>query len=252
MAKPKPTVDQYSIRYVAFVDILGFSDIVVRNAGPEMTEQRLALVKTLHEIGNRELDKEYGEDFRFQQFSDSMIISDKATRTGLFNLLDAIAGLGRDLLANGFLIRGGIAKGYLHHDDQVVFGPAFLEAYQIETTIAEYPRVVLSAQTYVDFRNLVKERGTRKEIQALGDSEWLKDLIKLDDDGPAFVHILRGLSDDDLLSDWNAIASTITRLLSEAMHDPRRYKKLKWIAVYWNSTAMDTKRTKISLDRNYA
>jgi hypothetical protein len=32
----------------------------------------------------------------------------------------------------------------------------------------------------------------------------------------------------------------IVRLLRDAMHDPRRYKKLKWLAIYWNETVQGT------------
>src|SRR5712672_2824370 len=56
------------------------------------------------------------------------------------------------LLSSGLLTRGAVAKGKLHHDNPVMFGPAFLEAYHIETTIAKYPQVVLSRETYQNFQ----------------------------------------------------------------------------------------------------
>ena len=67
-------------------------------------------------------------------------------------LLNAIANLTLDLMQEGLLIRGAIAKGKLYHKKGVMFGPAFIEAHRIEQTVAKYPRVVLSKQTYDDHK----------------------------------------------------------------------------------------------------
>jgi hypothetical protein len=224
--------DAYSIRYVAFVDILGFSEIVVRNAEPDRVKQRNALVKLLHKAGDRGVDQIFGIDFRYQQFSDSIIMSESPTGGGLSNLLDAVSDLTGELLSKGLLIRGGIAKGALHHDDKLVFGPAFLDAYRIESTIAEFPRVVLSSEVYKDALGSIRDEDPFGQI---------KSLIKLADDGPAFVHVLADLlKEKPRRKDWHSIGPMIVRLLRDAMHDPRRYKKLKWLAIYWNETVQGT------------
>ena len=221
--------DAYSIRYVAFVDILGFSEIVVRNVGPDRGKQRKALVRLLQVAGDRGIGKIFGDDFRFQQFSDSIIMSENVSALGLWNLLDAVSDLADELLFKGLLIRGGIAKGHLHHDDKVVFGPAFLDAYRIESTISDFPRVVLSSEVYKDALDFKEE------------SDAIRRLIKLADDGPAFVHVLADISKEKpTRKRWHSVGPIITRLLQNAMHDPRQYKKLKWLAVYWNETVQGT------------
>jgi hypothetical protein len=238
-ASDKDDDDAYSIRYVAFVDILGFSEIVVRNAEPDRAKQRKALVKLLHQVGDRGIDQIFGDDFLFQQFSDSIIMSESPSGLGLVNLLGAVSDLAEELLSKGLLIRGGIAKGTLHHDDKVVFGPAFLDAYRIESTIAEFPRVVLSSEVYKDALGFIKKEDRFGR---------LKSLIKLADDGPAFVHVLADLlNEKPLRKNWHSIGPMISRLLRDAMHDPRRYKKLKWLAVYWNETVRGTSYAQIPL-----
>ena len=49
-----------------------------------------------------------------------------------------------------FLCRGGISAGLLYHDDnnenQILFGPAFNRAYQLESELASIPRIILDSK----------------------------------------------------------------------------------------------------------
>ena len=95
----------YSERYVAFVDILGFSDIV-RNSERSPRQAR-ALVSVLERIRARSLggavDDLFGVEFKVQSFSDIIVLSDKVTEAGLKYLLYSVANLTLDLLAQGIL-----------------------------------------------------------------------------------------------------------------------------------------------------
>ena len=186
----------YSERYVAFVDILGFSEIVRQSDSDKTPKRYDALVKTLSEIGTREssADEIIGVDFQFQSFSDSIVLSTTANPTGLIYLLSTIIELSIRLLRNGLLLRGGMAKGKLHHNGGVMFGPAFLEAYRIENMIAKYPRIILSKEAYEDYRIM-------KPALRYPD-------VLLDDDGPPYLHVfsffelqLRGDNHIDALQD---------------------------------------------------
>jgi len=44
----------------------------------------------------------------------------------------------------GLLIRGGLALGQFYHRDGVVFGEALVEAYALESKIANTPRILVS------------------------------------------------------------------------------------------------------------
>jgi hypothetical protein len=242
------SIAPYSMRYVAFIDILGFSEIVTKHPHLDTEEKRLALVESLRSISDRELDKEYGEDFRFQQFSDSIVLSDTVSAVGLFNLLSGIAMLACELLENSLLIRGGLAKGLLHHDDQLIFGPSFIEAHNIESTIAQYPRIVVSPHVLADARNFLRSPEIKKIEENLGTKERLATLIRVADDGPAFVNILYDINDEYPSVDHDGGRKIILHLLEDAMHNPKHYQKLKWFAEYWNTSIRDP-RFKISLDK---
>ena len=78
-----------------------------------------------------------GEDFKAQNFSDAVLMSEKVSAQGLSHLLYEIQELALSLLPNGLLIRGGgISRGSLYHEGPVAsIGPAFLEAYRLESSV---------------------------------------------------------------------------------------------------------------------
>ena len=225
----------YDERYVAFVDILGFANIV-RKTEYDISDKRYdALVKILTEIGSyNEPTINESDDFQFQSFSDSVIMSTASTTTGLLHLLHSISHLSIRLLSTGLLMRGAIAKGKLHHDQFVMFGPAFLVAYNTKSHIAKYPRVVLSREVYQDFRTLTP---SLKFPQVL-----------LADDGPPYLHVFAGFrmlnegqpTPDYLNSEEVRLAQTCQRsiqnLLDNSIYKSSHYEKLRWLAIYWNTT----------------
>jgi hypothetical protein len=56
-------------------------------------------------------------------------------------ILSGVAEMG---LRIGVLIRGGFSFGQLYHENGVVFGEAMVDAYQLESKHAIYPRVLVS------------------------------------------------------------------------------------------------------------
>ena len=60
-----------------------------------------------------------------------------------------------DLLHMGFLTRGAIVVGDLYHRDNIIFGPALVEAHTIESREAFYPRVIVSRTALEDLADEV-------------------------------------------------------------------------------------------------
>jgi hypothetical protein len=234
------TAPIYSERYVAFIDILGFSHIVRESVNhPWQAEQ---LVAILEGISGRatplESDKLFGDDFRAQSFSDCIVLSERATNIGLEHLLFAVSQLALDLLASGILTRGAIAKGRLHHTAKIVFGPALVEAYRIESAIAVFPRILIDRDAHRDFKSMV-EVGRKTFIASGFEAE-----IRHDDDGPPFLDILSpfrdlsGSTPERLLVTAETCHRSIQTKLDDSIYDPSIYKKLRWLTVYWNGVAM--------------
>lgn len=220
----------YQERYVAFIDILGFSEIIRKTSPVGASEQTRSLETVLSEMGRRDADWDnmFGDDFKFLAFSDSIVMSEAISEVGLLQLLDEIASLSLRLLRNGLLMRGGISKGLLYHEDGVMFGPAFLDAYRLESTIAKYPRIVLGREVHLA-------------------AQKIRNRIRFADDGPPYIHVLHNfekleLSKIDLAESASEGATqfrecrvSLQRLINEAIYEPNHYEKLKWFGVYWNS-----------------
>ena len=136
----------YDNRLVAFLDILGFSN-AIKNAN-ERDEKSIyatfgALEKTKQYI-YEEAEKKEVKSLQITIMSDSIVISiKKKEENATYIFLDAI--YRRHFYIEYFLVRGGIAVGKLYHKENIVFGPAFIAAYNIEKDEAKVPRIVAAA-----------------------------------------------------------------------------------------------------------
>jgi hypothetical protein len=133
---------------VTFIDILGFKEMV--KADPLGSAVRDA-VSHLKKFGTMDLDERSYHGFSTFHFSDSVTRctplldetgnnSDKAL---LLREIEELTYIQGELSAKGILIRGGISCGNIHIGEQEVFGPAFIDAYTLESKHANYPRIIL-------------------------------------------------------------------------------------------------------------
>ncbi len=156
----------YSSRIVAFIDILGFSNLVHES---EMdTDKANLLLGVLKDIESF-IDKEnrlvkFSEEFNtknikidYTQFSDSIVLSTEIVfpmiydievpnYNNLMYICSLISFLQAKYMNDGILMRGGVTWGSIYHENNICFGPAFIRAYQIESKMAKYPRVVIDPE----------------------------------------------------------------------------------------------------------
>ena len=144
--------DKYNERYCAYIDILGFSEIIASlDRGGHSAEQIRELFKLMtkrppHEhIPGQEI-----ADLRIQSISDAICISASLSTAGLTHLLTAIESLAGRILRHGYFIRGAVVKGQLYHDDHAVFGSALVRAYNLESNTVRYPRVMVTNEVVRD------------------------------------------------------------------------------------------------------
>lgn len=158
----------YEQRVVAYADILGWRNACnniskfprLRTAAQAIADHARNFSSGVKEtlkgtVGASPAVVEQHGAVEFSFFSDNFAISVPPGQAEL--LFTILAWVSRRLLHAGFLVRGGIALGYLHHDPNVIFGPALIEAVELERE-AIYPRLLCSArlrefladQTYKD------------------------------------------------------------------------------------------------------
>src|ERR1044071_873086 len=127
-------------RYIAYLDILGFRDMLRDDAFEEKISD---IIEVLEERTG--FDKTHHPYLSYLAVSDTIIIT--AQKTHAPDLLWKISQLQNELLKLGFCARGGIAFGsvllYRNGAVQNIFGPTFVNAYTIESERAIYPRVVI-------------------------------------------------------------------------------------------------------------
>ena len=149
----------YERCYVAFIDILGFSELVDRSErDPEVFDHLLrVLARTSAEhtyrgpiiLGASDPYRRSLQlrNLRASAFSDSIVISASADRgSGMLRFFHKVSEVCLALIRMGVLTRGGIAVGNIFQNESVVFGPAMIEAYVLESRVARVPRIVVSPE----------------------------------------------------------------------------------------------------------
>lgn len=116
---------QYQRRVIAFLDILGFSQLVEQADHPEWRSGIEGVLKTLS--GTLAPNETF--DLRLSQFSDCIVISAPVEPYCVNLVMTGSIVLANNLLQQSVLLRGGIAVGNLIHTDDVMFGPGILTAY---------------------------------------------------------------------------------------------------------------------------
>lgn len=178
----------YEDRVVCFLDILGFRNHIsssVRQDGSEVTQKIIELSNMFANI-REVLDIDRPDDrphTEVTQFSDSVVISFPAyTESGVFYALQSILWVQISLILQGYLCRGGVTRGQLIHTPTLLFGPAMVEAYILESKLAMYPRVILD----VDIIN-IGVAAHASHHQPIHEQQSILSLLKRDLDGMYYI-----------------------------------------------------------------
>ena len=248
---------EYDERYCAFVDILGFRQLlaglpkpydptsgkIVFTIGEPQELSLIALKGVLERIHTPQSDDDMAiaqSDFRAQSISDAVAISTARNAYGLSQLFFSLESLCLDLLYEGLFVRGAIVKGPLYHDGKMVFGPALSDAYELESRTVRFPRIMVSREVAFDAERFERE----------GFKDDFFERIKQAEDGPLFLHVLRQMeielavasrkggkfdgTDTDELDRYKSIGRMIEGRFHYSVDNPRHFEKVQWFARYWN------------------
>jgi hypothetical protein len=134
-------------RIVAFIDILGFRDLISRMGDGET--ELLKTVLSAFDAVERTEKQTYDDIGRLMMptkemtfFSDCIAISD--LEENFFRVVLAARSLHVHLLFGGILTRGAIACGSTYHKKRIIFGEGLNRAYELERRAAVYPRIIVT------------------------------------------------------------------------------------------------------------
>lgn len=228
----------HRLSYCAFLDVLGFSD---RIEDSFKSGKEDFLLQEFHGILKRridELNRDIHESLLYMKaFTDNIILAHPQFTQELESefafILWPLSEFQFEMAKKGFFIRGGLSVGPLYIDEDIVYGPALLEAYKLENSAAVNPIVSLSD----DVMELVLEH-----IRYYSDKEDApqnRDIL-VNSDGRFFINYLSECYIDNGTYeeiDWKSLKIHKDQLevaLNTYRAVPKVFSKYTWLAAYHN------------------
>ena len=130
-------------RFVGFLDILGFKDLVMRKTHDEIYDILYKISKTKKQLeelaGNEKIVEKFGDaEVKIVNFSDSIVIFSKNDDIGNFrHFCIGMRWLFAKCIKDGIPLKGGFAHGQvsINQKEQIYFGQPLIDAYLIEEDV---------------------------------------------------------------------------------------------------------------------
>lgn len=164
-----------------FLDVLGSTLLAVDSKAASNLKRLHDAIELAHSVA---MQKGARAPYKVVTFTDNLvlgwpIVDDPAA--GLANTLREAAAYQYALTRFGFFVRGGLTVGKLYMHSEFVFGPALIEAYEHEHTVALQPRIVLSKGVVSIARSALRRRRPPTGLHRL---------LAVSGDGHTFVNYL--------------------------------------------------------------
>lgn len=218
----------YRDRYVALLDILGFSELTQRAAGhPNWRAWLRDCINALNTTLPPHIE---ANGFRFAQFSDTIVMSAYRGPAGLLAIIQGCTMLTTNMLNRGILLRGGIAAGYFHHDDRMMFGPALISAHSHDKRGAP-PHIVLDPSVLEDMKPSLLNTSF---LGWVSNDPWdLSPMLHTLWRYEAYDGIPK-IGGEVLDQEGFKLARMIQAQAVDMTHEPAVRAKWRWLQDYWN------------------
>ncbi|ENF8746772.1 hypothetical protein ABRI18_000338 [Vibrio fluvialis] len=160
-------VEGYEKRFVAFLDILGFSQLISKIEENTCDEGDFSRVKSVLNFLHNESQESNGEhdlpiyeetedgyiekelgDPRITYVSDCVIISTEGSIDGYRAICNKITKFSTDIACDGLFLRGAITFGNIYHHGPFLFGTAYQRAYYLEENEVKHPRIIVDDSVF--------------------------------------------------------------------------------------------------------
>jgi hypothetical protein len=231
---------RYSI--VTFLDVLGFRSLVANESADHIS----SILKKMRTYAGRDNVEEDDDPYlpTISTFSDCVVrtnFSDSEANVEyqiglLFFELLALLHAQCQLIDSGVVVRGGVAFGDIVHDEDSVFGPAMVDAYELESKKAVYPRIVISPEWLKALKTNPLICSQDDTLQAY--TKQIRKLIRKDQDGFYFVDYIRAIQSElddpevDYIRFLDRHGSLVRKHLKENIGQAKIFEKYEWLSKY--------------------
>ena len=243
-----PTAENFVDRVVAFIDLLGFTEIV-KNAclGSNSDFDRVRVSIRAMSFGRFMINSGPfgGHDLLTPEaqatvFSDCIVISDLNRPAEVGCLLSNVAWLCGMLLRDRISCRGGVATELTLHNEHVVCGMGLINAYTLEHGAAIYPRIVIQDDLLQHATGILAPRLKRDS-----DGLWFIDAfneLRMPEDLNAVMSedsLAASLATIPDVAAFGSIREFLITALKENDQDLRKRIKYRWLANQFNEATIE-------------
>lgn len=243
---------KYKKHLVAFIDILGFKDLINEN-DPKKIFKLLSVREEIEKI----IGKDKGSlDLKISSFSDCIVLSMEYESNDykIFNrFLQDISFYSLLATMNEHLIRGGFTIGDLYHDESKVFGPALNKAYVIETNQAVYPRIIFDTEVVKELKEFKKKITSGHYIKVLNSytTRYEDGQYGLDASLVCSGFVSESIEQKkSFIVYLNNVAHTIVSGYNKHIVSPCIFKKYQWLLDRYNENIRKIEKGKYAININ--
>ncbi len=252
MVDTKETID-YQKSYVAFLDVLGFKNLVFSNrkeSKEKLNEYFESIQTIIAYLKQIPIKKEIG----YITISDSIILTVPQSNhlseniEILRQLCIAIGFLQAGLAARDIWIRGAVSSGdtYFNPNNNQIVGPAYINAYLLEESLAIYPRVIIDNKiikelNFVSSSDLI-DNINKKNEGYLNFNNCGKTILydwensQIEKDIPLFIDYLSFcVHNKENINTFNLGEKILENIEKNIYNNTSLYKKFKWVSNYFSS-----------------
>jgi hypothetical protein len=231
----------YRKAIVTFLDVLGFRSLIKSETCDAIDSILEKMSKYAAPIADPDDDPYHPVTTVFSDcvmrisFTDSKENSDYQIGLLFYELL-ALVHAQSELIDNDVIVRGAVAFGDISYKNERVFGPAMVDAYELESSKAVFPRIIISP-TWMDV--LKSDRLIRSKNHTLKEELiYINKLIRKDEDGLYFIDYIRAIRSelDDPEAGYISFLKRHQRLIKNNLKkhatQERVLEKYKWLSRY--------------------
>lgn len=230
---------EYRRAIVTFLDVLGFREIVKKGDAARVK----SVLDTVARFTGSEDDDELSPVA--VRFSDSIVrvrfldgLNAESPAGLVFHEIMDMVHAQAELVKHDVVLRGAVSVGEIYQEQEIVFGPALVRAYELETKFALYPRIVVDP--FLLNATLHDPSLGSAHHDPATDRQYIRNLLRRGENGFWFVDYLFAVTTEFDEPELEGLflehhKKLVTSRYADAATRATAIDKILWLARYHNS-----------------